>query len=102
MTAWDDLLDNILFAYRTSHQNLTKCTPFLLMYGREARLPIDVTRVQENPDDELDMDAKVQRMLELQKKLHDKAYANIEKAQARQKLQYEAKHNTSRKCWCKQ
>ena len=83
---WDDLLDNILFAYRTNHQDSTKCTPFLLMYGREARLPIDVTRVQENPDDKLDLDAKVQRMLELQKKLHDKAYANIKKAQAHQKL----------------
>ena len=94
---WDDLLDNILFAYRTSRQDSTKCTPFLLMYGREARLPIDVTRVQESHDDDLDLEAKVQRMLELQKKIHDKAYANIEKAQARQKLQYESKHNTSTK-----
>ena len=41
---WDELLDNILFAYRTSHHDSTKCTPFLLMYGREACLPIDVTR----------------------------------------------------------
>ena len=63
---WDDLLDNILFAYQTSRQDSTKCTPFLLMYGREARLPIDVTRVQESHDDDLDLEAKVQRMLELQ------------------------------------
>ena len=35
-------------------------------------------------------------MLELQK-LHDKAYANIMKAQAHQKQQYEARHNISTK-----
>ena len=70
---WDDLLDNILFAYKTSRQDSTKCTPFILMYEREARLPIDVTRVQENPDGNLDLDVKVQRMLDLQKQLHDKA-----------------------------
>ena len=43
---WDDLLDNILFAYRSSHHDSTKCLPFLLMYGRKARLPIDLTRAQ--------------------------------------------------------
>ena len=29
---WDDLLDNIPFAYRTSRQVSTKCTPFLLIW----------------------------------------------------------------------
>ena len=43
------------------------------------------------------LDAKVQRMLELQEKLHVQAYANTEKVQAQQKLQYEAKDNTSAK-----
>ena len=36
---WDDLLDNILFAYRSSHQDSTKCSPFLLMYGQGAHFP---------------------------------------------------------------
>ena len=93
---WDDLLDNILFAYRSSRQDLTKCFPFLLMYGREARLPIDLTRVPSDiAPDKLDFETKVQKMLELQKELHDKARINIEKAQARQKRQYDAKHNTN-------
>lgn len=35
----------------------------------------------------------MQRMLEL----HEHTYENIEKAQARQKKQYEAKHNTNTK-----
>ena len=93
---WDDLLDNILFAYRSSRQDSTKCSPFLLMYGREARLPIDLTRVPSDiAPDKLDFETKVQKMLELQKELHDKARINIEKAQARQKRQYDAKHNTN-------
>ena len=40
---WDELIDNVLFAYRTSKQDSTKFTPFFLMYGREARLPIDIS-----------------------------------------------------------
>ena len=95
---WDDLLDNILFAYRSSRQDSTKCSPFLLMYGREARLPIDLTRVPSDiAPDKLDFETKVQKMLELQKELHDKARINIdiEKTQARQKRQYDAKHNTN-------
>ena len=36
-------------------------------------------------------------MLELQKELHNKTRSNIEKAQARQKRQYDAKHNTNTK-----
>ena len=56
------------------------------MYGRETRLPIDLTRVQpEDEAQELDFELKLQRMLELQKKLHEQAYANLQKAQARQK-----------------
>ena len=36
-------------------------------------------------------------MLEMQKKLHENALANIQKAQADQKQQYDAKHNTCTK-----
>lgn len=33
-TDWDEYLDGVLFAYRTSVQKSTKITPFELMYGR--------------------------------------------------------------------
>ena len=36
-------------------------------------------------------------MLEMQKKLHENALANIQKSQSNQKQQYEAKHNTRTK-----
>ena len=96
MDDWDELIDNILFAYRSSHQDSTKCTPFLLMYGREARLPIDLTRVTSELNED-NFEAKVKCMAELRAKLHSNALANIEKAQERQKKHYDAKHNTNTK-----
>ena len=61
MDDWNELIDNILFAYQSSRQHSTKCTPFLLMYGREACLPIQLTQATS----ELDEDD--------QGKMHDRA-----------------------------
>lgn len=39
---WDSQLPTLMLAYRTSIQETTGATPFLLMFGRSARLPIDI------------------------------------------------------------
>ena len=39
---WDLYLQRALFAYRTSVNDTTAFTPFRLMYGREAALPVDI------------------------------------------------------------
>jgi hypothetical protein len=39
---WDEVVDHVIFAYTTSRQESTGVTPFLMLYGREAVLPIDV------------------------------------------------------------
>jgi hypothetical protein len=39
---WDDVIDHVVFAYNTSKQESTGQTPFFMLYGREALLPIDV------------------------------------------------------------
>ena len=39
---WDDCLPACLLAYRTSVHATTRLTPFFLMHGREAMLPIDL------------------------------------------------------------
>jgi len=38
---WDQLIPSVLFAYRTLKQESTKQTPFYLVHGREAQLPVD-------------------------------------------------------------
>ena len=38
---WDQHINSALFAYRTMKQGTTKRTPFYMMYGKEATLPID-------------------------------------------------------------
>eukprot|EP00731_Ephydatia_muelleri_P025646 Em0017g729a len=39
---WSHYLDTCAFAYNTSRHDSTKYTPFMLMFGRRATLPIDV------------------------------------------------------------
>ena len=39
---WSHYLDTCAFAYNTSQHDSTKYTPFMLMFGRQATLPIDV------------------------------------------------------------
>ena len=99
---WDTILDEILFAYRTSRHASTKFTPSLLMYGRETRLPIEVATKQKScssSDESMQstvlFEEKIQQLLDIRKQVHDKALANIKKAQDNQKRYYDAKHNTN-------
>ena len=39
---WDEHIDSVTFAYRTSEHSATKETPFYLLYGREPTLPLDI------------------------------------------------------------
>ena len=38
---WDKNIESVLFVYRTIKHNTTKKTPFFMVYGREAILPIE-------------------------------------------------------------
>ena len=46
---WDKYVAPTLFSYRTSRHSTTRLTPFFLVYGREAKLPTDDTRIEEEP-----------------------------------------------------
>lgn len=41
-TDWDLYLNGVLFGYRTAVSAATKCSPYLLLFGRHPRLPADV------------------------------------------------------------
>jgi hypothetical protein len=45
---WDDLIPSVLFAYRTLKHSTTKYTPYYLLHGKEAQLPIQIELSQEN------------------------------------------------------
>ena len=44
-TQWDLYLDSILFSYHVSWQDSTQHSPFYLVYGRNAKLPIEFDSV---------------------------------------------------------
>ena len=47
---WEDRLHKVCFAYNTSVQASTGHTPFFLMFGRQAQLPIDLVYRTGNAD----------------------------------------------------
>lgn len=48
---WDSLIPQTLLAYRTATQSSTGVTPYRMMFGREARLPVDVMVDSEPPNE---------------------------------------------------
>jgi len=62
---WDDLIPSVLFAYRTLKHSTTKHTPFYLMHGREAQLPIDLELFKSNGYEESFKDALNRRVNDL-------------------------------------
>ena len=48
---WSHYLDTCAFAYNTSQHDSTKYTPFMLIFGRRATLPIDVEFERQCPED---------------------------------------------------
>src|SRR6185436_19826789 len=45
---WNDLIPSVLFAYRTLKYSTTKYSPFYLLHGKEAQLPIYLELLHEN------------------------------------------------------
>ena len=87
---WDLYLDPILFAIRTSVQASTKHTPFFLMYGREAKLPLEMEKADAIVDIEQlpEVDQRIEQMSKVKDEVFPAVKANIIKAQAKQKEQY--------------
>ena len=86
---WDIHIGSVLFAYRTTKHSTTKMTPFFMVYGREAILPIDDIKEGEN----LGKEAIIERTYDLIN-LTDKrieALGNIERSQIKQKGQHDMK-----------
>jgi hypothetical protein len=90
---WDTFLNAALFAYRTVQNSTTKYTPFKLLYGREAVLPIDL-QGNEQDDNEVPEESLQQHIGYITEDLQNlrlNARDNIEKAQEKQRKYHDQK-----------
>src|SRR5216117_2346329 len=86
---WDEHIEQVLFAYRTTKHATTKKTPFFMTYGREAILPIKDFENGEN----FGKDAIIGRPYDLINLVDEriKALENIERSQVQQKNRHDIK-----------
>ena len=83
---WDLYLKYLVFAYNSSKQATTGETPFMLLYGREPRLPIDVS---------LNLPSQFTFVEKYKSSLNDCRQfikTRVEAAQQKMKDEYDAKH----------
>jgi hypothetical protein len=85
-TNWDTYLHYLCFAYNTAVQSTTQESPYKLLYGREARLPIDVSF---NLPKENKFGQKFKQSFEECKEL---VKFRVEDAQSKQKQDYDMRH----------
>ena len=88
---WEDDLDLILLGYRSSIQSSTLYSPFELVYGVKARLPIelDLPMHTYQGDEGIEAMEKVVQNLKIVSEKRIDAHKNIKLAQATQKRQYD-------------
>src|SRR5436190_18335007 len=86
---WNKNIESVLFAYRTMKHNTTKKTPFFMVYGREAILPIEDFEIGEDFEEE----AIIERIYNLINLMDERleALENIEKSQRWQKDYHDRK-----------
>ena len=89
---WDEHIESALFAYRTTKHSTTKQTPFYMMYGREALLPID--EIEDFPEAKEDIEQEIlerrSELIKLEKK-REEVKEIIEDFQSKRKEKYDQK-----------
>src|SRR3954447_16771290 len=80
---WDKHIESVLFAYRTAKHNTTKKTPFFMVSGREAILPIENLEINEDFGQNAIM-RRTYELIELTEE-RSKALRRIEISQGQQK-----------------
>ena len=89
---WDIHIPAALFAYRTNKHNTTKMTPFKLMYGREATLPVDDLKISQiDIDNTKDLMNRIYDTTNILEDIRKEALNNIELSQIKQKERFDAK-----------
>ena len=94
---WDEHLPFILMAYRTAQHATTRCTPALLMFGREMRVPTDLL-MGPSPGEpgEPSVESYATKLKASMEKAHEFARRQIGLASAHMKTRYDARAHTPR------
>src|SRR6266487_4910096 len=87
---WDEYLEQVLFAYRTTKHATTKKTPFFMTYGRRAILPINKTEIPKNITEEESILKRTYDLINLTEE-RENARRDIGKSQEKQKERYDRK-----------
>lgn len=86
---WDEHLPLLLLAYRSSVHESTKQTPYMMMFGRHALLPIDLLCSPPSSERKLSSHEYVLDLQERLRKIHNLARSEMTKASDRQKRTYD-------------
>ncbi|XP_071842970.1 uncharacterized protein [Apostichopus japonicus] len=98
---WDEMLSSILMGYRTAKHASTGLSPFVVMFGREPLLPVDIEESMVHPESPTDCsDAQQERVYQSMAKSREKikglVKGNISKAQERQKKNFDKRHQSEK------
>lgn len=88
---WDVQLPYVLFAYRAAVQDSTQISPFHMLYGREPVLPCEQTVTQPKTKYQVDLQDYTDELTAYMSDAWSFARDNIQKAQRKQKQQYDRK-----------
>ena len=99
---WNEHLDHIMSAYRTTRHESTGMSPYFMVYHNEPRLPVDIehrTDIGELSEEsepifhEQDTFKKyAEAMINIKNRMNEIASINITNAQARQKKNFDKRH----------
>jgi transposase InsO family protein len=88
---WKEYVGPVVHAYNCSVNDATGFSPFFLMFGREARLPVDILFGIESDTEHQNYVNYVQRMKETLQYAYKVASQHIAKSQAHGKFHYDRK-----------
>ena len=88
---WDLFIAPTLFAYRTSKNATIKIEPFFLVYGRDARLPVDQQNITSDNVTPETLNDRLIRLIDDVPQIREKARSQITEMQRKQKVRHDNK-----------
>ena len=88
---WEDHIHKVCMAYNSSKQATTGYSPFYLMFGREARLPVDIMYRTPSQKEEVPLAGYVSNLRDLLHEAYERVRENVGEVQERQEQLYTRK-----------